>query len=203
MKDRGRERDRGGGGGNSEREREYTRLLERRGPESRGERANVAGKDGGMVEGGRKVGNRTESRRLEVGGTGAEISFYGRVTNLRTRHCRVPADGRTMRLRNTMLHSGNLKAVLTTNLQPPMPPPCMPPSLSSVLAHLRLPILTASTHTTPRSPAASSCSLTSRSFCCRRRRRYFLILSPLPPVSPSTFPATPFRRGFLGLSSRE
>lgn len=52
-----------------------------------------------------------------------EISFYGRVTNLRTRHCRVPADARTMRLRNTMLHSGNLKAVLTTNLQPPMPPP--------------------------------------------------------------------------------
>lgn len=80
----------------------------------------------------RKVGNRTESRRLEVGGTGAEISFYGRVTNLRTRHCRVPADGRTMRLRNTMLHSGNLKAVLTTNLQPPMPPPCMPPSRSFV-----------------------------------------------------------------------
>lgn len=74
----------------------------------------------------RQVGNRTESRRLEVGGSGAEISFYGRVTNLRTRHCRVPADGRTMRLRNTMLHSGNLKAVLTTNLQPPILPPMCP-----------------------------------------------------------------------------
>lgn len=60
-----------------------------------------------------------------------EISFYGRVTNLRTRHCRVPADARTMRLRNTMLHSGNLKAVLTTNLQPPMPPPHVLPSAVS------------------------------------------------------------------------
>lgn len=37
---------------------------------------------------------------------GVEISFYGRVTNLRTRHCRVPGDGRTMRVRDTMLHSG-------------------------------------------------------------------------------------------------
>lgn len=45
-----------------------------------------------------------------------------------------------MRLRNTMLHSGNLKAVLTTNLQPPIPPPYVwsplslissPPSLLS------------------------------------------------------------------------
>lgn len=82
-----------------------------------------------------QVGNRTESRRLEVGGSGAEISFYGRVTNLRTRHCRVPADGRTMRLRNTMLHSGNLKAVLTTNLQPPMCPPSLPISQYSLLRH--------------------------------------------------------------------
>ena len=45
---------------------------------------------------------------MEAGGRwfGVEISFYGRVTNLRTRHCRVPGDGRTMRVRDTMLHSG-------------------------------------------------------------------------------------------------
>lgn len=85
-----------------------------------------------------------------------EISFYGRVTNLRTRHCRVPADARTMRLRNTMLHSGNLKAVLTTNLQPPMPPPHVLSSIPSSrpipflppFSDLRLPILAPSTHTT-------------------------------------------------------
>lgn len=96
----------------------------------------------GRKEGGEQVGNRTESRRLEVGGSGAEISFYGRVTNLRTRHCRVPADGRTMRLRNTMLHSGNLKAVLTTNLQPPIPPPYVsspPISQYSLLRHIPIP----------------------------------------------------------------
>lgn len=120
--------------------------------------------DGGK---GLEVGNRTESQRLEVGGSGVEISFYGRVTNLRTRHCRVPADGRTMRLRNTMLHSGNLKAVLTTNLQPPIP--LCAPFPSSVSPHLRLPILIPSTHTTPRLPAASPChpwslSLLSHSF---------------------------------------
>lgn len=89
-----------------------------------------------------QVENRTESRRLEVGGSGAEISFYGRVTNLRTRHCRVPADGRTMRLRNTMLHSGNLKAVLTTNLQPPILPPYVSPSpiaQYSLLRHIPIP----------------------------------------------------------------
>lgn len=100
-----------------------------------GERANGGGE---RTEG--QVENRTESRRLEVGGSGAEISFYGRVTNLRTRHCRVPADGRTMRLRNTMLHSGNLKAVLTTNLQPPI--------LASLCVPLpHHPILAPSTHT--------------------------------------------------------
>lgn len=89
-----------------------------------------------------QVENRTESRRLEVGGSEAEISFYGRVTNLQTRHCRVPADGRTMRLRNTMLHSGNLKAVLTTNLQPPIPPPYVSPSpfaQYSLLRHIPIP----------------------------------------------------------------
>jgi len=88
--------------------------------------------------------------RLEIernhGGwrSGAEISFYGRVTNLRTRHCRVPADGRTMRLRNTMLHSGNLKAVLTTNLQPPIPPPYVsssPITQYSFLRHIPIPRL--------------------------------------------------------------
>lgn len=101
---------------NLKRKREKnTRLLERRGPGPR-MRQRQGRKDGGKVL---EVGNRTES--LEVGGSGEEISFYGRVTNLRTRHCRVPADGRTMRLRNTMLHSGNLKAVLTTNLQPLIP----------------------------------------------------------------------------------
>lgn len=99
----------------------------------------------GRQDGEKQVGNRTESRRLEVGGSGAEISFYGRVTNLRTRHCRVPADGRTMRLRNTMLHSGNLKAVLTTNLQPPIPPLYVSPAPSpitqySLLRHIPPPI---------------------------------------------------------------
>lgn len=108
----------------------------------------MKGRGGGR--GGRQVGNRTESRRLEVGGSGAEISFYGRVTNLRTRHCRVPADGRTMRLRNTMLHSGNLKAVLTTNLQPPIPPPlCVPLRQYSLLRHIPIP--------PPRLPTAPSC----------------------------------------------
>lgn len=116
--------------------------------------------------GGRQVGNRTESRRLEVGGSGAEISFYGRVTNLRTRHCRVPADGRTMRLRNTMLHSGNLKAVLTTNLQPPIPPPlCVPLRQYSLLRHIPIP--------PPRLPTAPSCHPPGL-------RRYFLILLLLP-----------------------
>lgn len=91
-------------------------LLERRpGTE------NTPTMGGGRMEG--DMGGGWKSNGItEAGGrwcSGAKISFYGRVTNLRTRHCRVPADGRTMRLRNTMLHSGNLKAVLTTNLQPP------------------------------------------------------------------------------------
>lgn len=121
---------------------------------------------------GRQVGNRTESQRLEVGGSGAEISFYGRVTNLRTRHCRVPADGRTMRLRNTMLHSGNLKAVLTTNLQPPMPPPMCPlppppPPISQYSLLRHIPIL----------PPTADRTIPSL-------RRYFLILLLLPCLSP-------------------
>lgn len=138
--------------------------------------------------GGRQVGNRTESRRLEVGGSGAEISFYGRVTNLRTRHCRVPADGRTMRLRNTMLHSGNLKAVLTTNLQPPIPPsPMCPPP----------PILAPSTHTHPSPSIADRAILPPPPGL----RRYFLILllSPWLPISSAKIP---FRRSFHGRSSR-
>lgn len=119
----------------------------------------------GPGEEGGQVGNRTESRRLEVGGSGAEISFYGRVTNLRTRHCRVPADGRTMRLRNTMLHSGNLKAVLTTNLQPPIPPPyvSLPPAPSisqySLLRHIPIPRSPTTPSRHPRTP-----SLLSHSF---------------------------------------
>lgn len=141
----------------------------------------------GVGVGGRQVGNRTESRRLEVGGSGAEISFYGRVTNLRTRHCRVPADGRTMRLRNTMLHSGNLKAVLTTNLQPPIPPPlCVPLRQYSLLRHIPIP--------PPRLPTAPSCHPPGL-------RRYFLILLLLPPGSRSSA-KIPFRRSFHGRSSR-
>lgn len=91
-----------------------------------------------------------------------------------------------MRLRNTMLHSGNLKAVLTTNLQPPIPPPCMPPStpfgslppspLSFRATHLRLPILTPSAHTYYPSIAVRAATLSSSPY----PHRYFLILSPLP-----------------------
>lgn len=114
-------------------------------------------------------GSRLEIERNH-GGSGAEISFYGRVTNLRTRHCRVPADGRTMRLRNTMLHSGNLKAVLTTNLQPPIPPPPCVPSPSS-----RPSLNTRSFDTYP-SPRLS----TAPSRHPRPLRRYFLILLLLP-----------------------
>lgn len=163
-----------------------TRPPERRGP---GECANGGERGGaakGRKEGGEQVGNRTESRRLEVGGSGAEISFYGRVTNLRTRHCRVPADGRTMRLRNTMLHSGNLKAVLTTNLQPPIPPPYVSsPSISqySLLRHIPIPPRLATAPPVPPSPA----SVVTFSFFCS-----------YPASRPSA--KIPFRRSFLGRS---
>lgn len=118
-----------------------------------------------------------ERNHGEVGGSGAEISFYGRVTNLRTRHCRVPADGRTMRLRNTMLHSGNLKAVLTTNLQPPIPPPYVWSPLSLISSPP--PLLSTNTRffdtyhpldCRPHYPAVSG------------PHRYFLILLPLLPL---------------------
>lgn len=76
---------------------------------------SVRGKEGKAAQVRRLAGQksgRVGGRRLEIernhGGRwfGVEISFYGRVTNLRTRHCRVPGDGRTMRVRDTMLHSG-------------------------------------------------------------------------------------------------
>lgn len=88
---------------------------------------------------------------MEAGGRwfGVEISFYGRVTNLRTRHCRVPGDGRTMRVRDTMLHSGIWRQSWLST--------CNHPS------HLCLPILTLLAHTTLALPS----------------RRYFLILSSL------------------------
>lgn len=81
-----------------------------------------------------------------------------------------------MRLRNTMLHSGNLKAVLTTNLQPPIPPPYVPPSAPyppSASPNTR----SFDTHSTPRLPTAPSChpqfpSLLSHSFA--------LTLPPIP-----------------------
>lgn len=140
-------------------------LLERRpGTE------NTPTMGGGRMEG--DMGGGWKSNGItEAGGrwcSGAKISFYGRVTNLRTRHCRVPADGRTMRLRNTMLHSGNLKAVLTTNLQPPrtttlcapldLPSPCV--YQCSLLRHV--PSLSITQHAAIPSP-----------------RLYFLILSNL------------------------
>jgi len=161
----------------SERERErYATSRNREHANDGGGRRERAGRGGGWKSNG----------ITEAGGrwcSGAEISFYGRVTNLRTRHCRVPADGRTMRLRNTMLHSGNLKAVLTTNLQPPHTVSlCAPLGLPSP-GHPRLPILAPSTHTSP--------------LHCRVRhaaaafgpRRYFLILSPLTRAAPFSTPS--------------
>jgi len=144
---------------------------------------NAGAQENAPMEGG---GGRVKGRegRLEIernhGGwrSGAEISFYGRVTNLRTRHCRVPADGRTMRLRNTMLHSGNLKAVLTTNLQPPIPPPYVSPSpitQYSLLRHIPIPRL-------PTAPPPVS--VVTFSFFCS-----------YPASRPST--KIPFHRGFL------
>ena len=81
---------------------------------------------------------------MEAGGRwfGVEISFYGRVTNLRTRHCRVAGDGRTMRVRDTMLHSGIWRQSWLST--------CNHPS------HLCLPILALLAHTTLLLPTASS-----------------------------------------------
>ena len=90
---------------------------------------------------------------------GVEISFYGRVTNLRTRHCRVPGDGRTMRVRDTMLHSGIWRQSWLST--------CNHPS------HLCLPILAPLAHTTLLLPTASSLTPAPR------ERPYFLILSSL------------------------
>lgn len=131
-----------------------------------------------MGDGGWKSNGITEAGGRWFGGEEREISFYGRVTNLRTRHCRVPADARTMRLRNTMLHSGNLKAVLTTNLQP-LPPPCA--LLDSSPLSLPFPICVYQYSLLPHIPPLD----------CRPRHsaasgpcRYFLILSSLPFLPP-------------------
>lgn len=86
-----------------------------------------------------------------------------------------------MRLRNTMLHSGNLKAVLTTNLQPPIPPPlCVPLRQYSLLRHIPIP--------PPRLPTAPFCHprafVVTFSFFCSypgsRSSRENPVLSQLP-----------------------